>query len=158
MWWKQCKYLYTFIWNYFYAVLFKELCITFLCYDRQTPPAPRFDHTAAVHAEHYLLIFGGCSHDSFFNDLHVLDLQTVSCLPITLKLVYKLCSVQYLCMLKCFNLLFFCWQVDFWARSILEVIVQIECRTLLVGNYYVVWQDNYYLPTLLRPYWKLFSL
>ncbi|CAL2240135.1 unnamed protein product [Prunus armeniaca] len=43
----------------------------------QTPPAPRFDHTAAVHAEHYLLIFGGCSHDSFFNDLHVLDLQTM---------------------------------------------------------------------------------
>lgn len=43
----------------------------------QTPPAPRFDHTAAVHAERYLLIFGGCSHTSFFNDLHVLDLQTM---------------------------------------------------------------------------------
>ncbi|RVW97733.1 Acyl-CoA-binding domain-containing protein 6 [Vitis vinifera] len=44
----------------------------------QTPPAPRFDHTAAVHAERYLLIFGGCSHSIFFNDLHILDLQTVS--------------------------------------------------------------------------------
>ncbi|PQM41902.1 acyl-CoA-binding domain-containing protein 4 isoform X1 [Prunus yedoensis var. nudiflora] len=43
----------------------------------QTPPAPRFDHTAAVHVERYLLIFGGCSHDSFFNDLHVLDLQAM---------------------------------------------------------------------------------
>ncbi|KAJ7974986.1 acyl-CoA-binding domain-containing protein 4 [Quillaja saponaria] len=43
----------------------------------QTPPAPRFDHTAAVHAERYLLIFGGCSHSVFFNDLHVLDLQTM---------------------------------------------------------------------------------
>ncbi|EXB39449.1 Acyl-CoA-binding domain-containing protein 4 [Morus notabilis] len=43
----------------------------------QTPPAPRFDHTAAVHAERYLLIFGGCSHASFFNDLHVLDLQSM---------------------------------------------------------------------------------
>ncbi|KAL7252847.1 hypothetical protein ACSBR1_007407 [Camellia fascicularis] len=43
----------------------------------QTPPAPRFDHTAAVHAERYLLIFGGCSHSIFFNDLHVLDLQTL---------------------------------------------------------------------------------
>ncbi|XP_021295609.1 acyl-CoA-binding domain-containing protein 4 isoform X1 [Herrania umbratica] len=43
----------------------------------QTPPAPRFDHTAAVHAERYLLIFGGCSHSIFFNDLHVLDLQTM---------------------------------------------------------------------------------
>ncbi|GMI83364.1 hypothetical protein like AT5G04420 [Hibiscus trionum] len=43
----------------------------------QTPPAPRFDHSAAVHSERYLLIFGGCSHSVFFNDLHVLDLQTM---------------------------------------------------------------------------------
>ncbi|XP_059628379.1 acyl-CoA-binding domain-containing protein 4-like isoform X2 [Cornus florida] len=43
----------------------------------QPPPSPRFDHTAAVHAERYLLIFGGCSHSIFFNDLHVLDLQTM---------------------------------------------------------------------------------
>ncbi|KAL6977151.1 hypothetical protein U1Q18_025945 [Sarracenia purpurea var. burkii] len=43
----------------------------------QTLPAPRFDHTAALHAERYLLIFGGCSHSIFFNDLHVLDLQTM---------------------------------------------------------------------------------
>lgn len=46
---------------------------------RQTPPAPRFDHTAAVHAERYLLIFGGSSHSTCFNDLHILDLQAVSC-------------------------------------------------------------------------------
>ncbi|XAR72154.1 hypothetical protein NMG60_11018695 [Bertholletia excelsa] len=44
---------------------------------KQTPPAPRFDHTAAVHAERYLLIFGGCSHSIFFNDVHVLDLETM---------------------------------------------------------------------------------
>ncbi|KAK2969061.1 hypothetical protein RJ640_021100 [Escallonia rubra] len=43
----------------------------------QTPPAPRFDHTTAVHAERYLLVFGGCSHSIFFNDLHVLDLETM---------------------------------------------------------------------------------
>ncbi|XP_022765490.1 acyl-CoA-binding domain-containing protein 4-like isoform X1 [Durio zibethinus] len=43
----------------------------------QTPPAPRFDHSATVHAERYLLIFGGCSHSIFFNDLHLLDLQTM---------------------------------------------------------------------------------
>jgi hypothetical protein len=49
-----------------------------LCLDRQTPPAPRFDHTAAINGDRYLLIFGGCSHSIFFNDLHVLDLQTVS--------------------------------------------------------------------------------
>lgn len=60
------------------CMVLEEFWIKFLCYDRQTPPAPRFDHTAAVHAEHYLLIFGGCSHASFFNDLHVLDLQSVS--------------------------------------------------------------------------------
>ncbi|KAJ8622787.1 hypothetical protein MRB53_031316 [Persea americana] len=45
-----------------------------------TPPAPRFDHTATVHAERYLLIFGGCSHSTCFNDLHALDLQSVSVL------------------------------------------------------------------------------
>ncbi|KAM7526845.1 hypothetical protein LguiA_016747 [Lonicera macranthoides] len=43
----------------------------------QAPPAPRFDHAAAVHAERYLLIFGGCSHSIFFNDLHLLDLETM---------------------------------------------------------------------------------
>lgn len=41
------------------------------------PPAPRFDHAAAVYSDRYLLIFGGCSHSVFFNDLHVLDLLTM---------------------------------------------------------------------------------
>lgn len=45
---------------------------------RNTSPAPRFDHIATVHADQYLLIFGGSSHSACFNDLHVLDLQTVS--------------------------------------------------------------------------------
>ncbi|CAK9313398.1 unnamed protein product [Citrullus colocynthis] len=44
---------------------------------KQSPPAPRFDHTAAMHAEHYLLVFGGCSHSAFFSDLHVLDFHTM---------------------------------------------------------------------------------
>ena len=61
-------------------MLSEEFFFTFLCFDRRTPPAPRFDHIAAVHAERYLLIFGGCSHSIFYNDLHVLDLQTVSVL------------------------------------------------------------------------------
>ncbi|KAF3632538.1 hypothetical protein FXO37_27411 [Capsicum annuum] len=43
----------------------------------QTSPAPRFDHTAALHTDRYLLILGGCSHSIFFNDLHVLDLETM---------------------------------------------------------------------------------
>ncbi|CAN6297326.1 unnamed protein product [Urochloa humidicola] len=42
-----------------------------------TPPPPRSDHAAACHADRYLLIFGGASHASFFNDLHVLDLHTM---------------------------------------------------------------------------------
>ncbi|CAI9296169.1 unnamed protein product [Lactuca saligna] len=42
-----------------------------------TPPAPRFDHTATVHGDRYLQIFGGCSHSTFFSDLHVLDLETL---------------------------------------------------------------------------------
>ncbi|CAL9765948.1 acyl-CoA-binding domain-containing protein 6 [Musa acuminata AAA Group] len=42
-----------------------------------TPPAPRSDHAAACHADRYLLIFGGGSHATCFNDLHVLDLQTM---------------------------------------------------------------------------------
>ncbi|XP_042517734.1 acyl-CoA-binding domain-containing protein 4-like [Macadamia integrifolia] len=41
------------------------------------PPSPRSDHAAAVHAERFLLIFGGGSHATCFNDLHVLDLQTM---------------------------------------------------------------------------------
>ncbi|KAF2561669.1 hypothetical protein F2Q70_00018611, partial [Brassica cretica] len=42
-----------------------------------SPPSPRSDHAAAVHAERYLLIFGGGSHTNCFSDLHVLDLQTM---------------------------------------------------------------------------------
>lgn len=42
----------------------------------QTPPAPRYDHSSALHANRYLIVFGGCSHSIFFNDLHVLDLLT----------------------------------------------------------------------------------
>ncbi|CAM8925375.1 unnamed protein product [Rhodiola kirilowii] len=41
------------------------------------PPSPRSGHAAAVHAERYLLIFGGGSHATCFNDLHVLDLQSM---------------------------------------------------------------------------------
>lgn len=44
---------------------------------RGSPPTPRSNHAAAVHAERYLLIFGGGSHATCFDDLHVLDLQTV---------------------------------------------------------------------------------
>ncbi|CAA7398442.1 unnamed protein product [Spirodela intermedia] len=39
------------------------------------PPSPRMDHTAAIHAERYLLIFGGASYATCFSDLHVLDLK-----------------------------------------------------------------------------------
>ncbi|KAI3888063.1 hypothetical protein MKX03_027355 [Papaver bracteatum] len=42
-----------------------------------TPPSPRFDHTAAIHTNRYLLIFGGCSHSACFSDLHILDLHTL---------------------------------------------------------------------------------
>ncbi|WOL15837.1 acyl-CoA-binding domain-containing protein 4 [Canna indica] len=42
-----------------------------------TPPSPRSEHAAACHADRYLLIFGGGSHATCFNDLHVLDLQTM---------------------------------------------------------------------------------
>ncbi|RCV35087.1 hypothetical protein SETIT_7G211300v2 [Setaria italica] len=41
-------------------------------------PAPRYDHFAAVYADQYLLIFGGSSYSACFNDLYLLDLQTVS--------------------------------------------------------------------------------
>ncbi|XP_023635745.1 acyl-CoA-binding domain-containing protein 5 isoform X2 [Capsella rubella] len=42
-----------------------------------SPPTPRSDHAAAAHAERYLLIFGGASHATCFDDLHVLDLQSM---------------------------------------------------------------------------------
>ncbi|KAE8710546.1 Acyl-CoA-binding domain-containing protein 4 [Hibiscus syriacus] len=41
------------------------------------PPSPRSGHSAALHAEQYLLIFCGDSHATCFNDLHALDLQTM---------------------------------------------------------------------------------
>ncbi|KAI4295172.1 hypothetical protein MLD38_040552 [Melastoma candidum] len=41
------------------------------------PPSPRSEHTAAVHADRYLLIFGGGTHATCFNDLHILDLESV---------------------------------------------------------------------------------
>ncbi|KAE8728476.1 Acyl-CoA-binding domain-containing protein 4 [Hibiscus syriacus] len=41
------------------------------------PPSLRSGHAAALRAERYLLIFGGGSHATCFNDLHVLDLQTM---------------------------------------------------------------------------------
>ncbi|GLT50456.1 hypothetical protein SLA2020_239420 [Shorea laevis] len=41
------------------------------------PPSPRSDHAAAVHVDRYLLIFGGGTHATCFNDLHVLDLQAM---------------------------------------------------------------------------------
>ncbi|KAJ0960137.1 hypothetical protein J5N97_002056 [Dioscorea zingiberensis] len=41
------------------------------------PPSPRSDHIAACHEDRYLLIFGGGSHTTCFNDLHVLDLKTM---------------------------------------------------------------------------------
>uniref|UniRef100_A0A0E0K728 Acyl-CoA-binding domain-containing protein n=1 Tax=Oryza punctata TaxID=4537 RepID=A0A0E0K728_ORYPU len=40
-------------------------------------PAPRYDHSAAVYADQYLLIFGGSSHSTCFSDLYLLDLQTM---------------------------------------------------------------------------------
>ncbi|KAF1880206.1 hypothetical protein Lal_00022335 [Lupinus albus] len=51
--------------------------MTFLHFDRQTPPTPRYDHAATIQGDRYLLIFGGCSHSIFFNDLHLLDMQTM---------------------------------------------------------------------------------
>ncbi|KAF3330774.1 acyl-CoA-binding domain-containing protein 4-like protein [Carex littledalei] len=42
-----------------------------------SPPSPRSDHVAACYAERYLLIFGGGSHATCFNDLHILDMQAM---------------------------------------------------------------------------------
>ncbi|CAM6096714.1 unnamed protein product [Calypogeia fissa] len=42
-----------------------------------SPPSPRSDHAAALHADRYLFVFGGGSHSSCFNDLHVLDFETM---------------------------------------------------------------------------------
>ncbi|OAY81116.1 Acyl-CoA-binding domain-containing protein 4 [Ananas comosus] len=44
---------------------------------KKAAPAPRYDHTAVVYADQYLLIFGGSSYSPCFNDLHLLDLQTM---------------------------------------------------------------------------------
>lgn len=60
--------------------------------DRGKAPAPRYDHIATVHAEQYLLIFGGSSQSTCFNDLHLLDLQTVHVISLTL-LAYKISTL-----------------------------------------------------------------
>ncbi|OAY67052.1 Acyl-CoA-binding domain-containing protein 4 [Ananas comosus] len=44
---------------------------------KKAAPAPRFDHTAAMLGNQYLLTFGGSSYSTCFNDLHILDLQTM---------------------------------------------------------------------------------
>uniref|UniRef100_A0A0D9Y013 Acyl-CoA-binding domain-containing protein n=1 Tax=Leersia perrieri TaxID=77586 RepID=A0A0D9Y013_9ORYZ len=42
-----------------------------------TPPSPRSEHAAACYADRSLLIFGGGSHSTCFNDLYLLDMQTM---------------------------------------------------------------------------------
>ncbi|KAH7425329.1 hypothetical protein KP509_11G049400 [Ceratopteris richardii] len=42
-----------------------------------TPPSPRSDHSATVQEGRYLLVFGGGSHSTCFNDLHVLDIDSM---------------------------------------------------------------------------------
>lgn len=44
---------------------------------KTTSPSARFDHTAELYADKYLLIFGGSSHSTCFNDIYILDLQTM---------------------------------------------------------------------------------
>lgn len=60
-----------------FHIMLTPYSFTQLVFGRGVAPSPRSDHAAAVHAERYLLIFGGGSHATCFNDLHVLDLQTV---------------------------------------------------------------------------------
>jgi hypothetical protein len=38
----------------------------------------RYAHSVVVYADQYLLIFGGSSHSTCFNNLYLFDLQTVS--------------------------------------------------------------------------------
>ncbi|KAI5389433.1 hypothetical protein KIW84_074909 [Lathyrus oleraceus] len=49
------------------------------------PPSPRSDHAVTVHVGRYFLIFGGGSHATCYNDLHVLDLQTMEWISAGLK-------------------------------------------------------------------------
>lgn len=58
-----------------------RFCSNYVITGSGVPPSPRSDHAAAVHVDRYLLIFGGGSHATCYNDLHVLDLQTVRPLP-----------------------------------------------------------------------------
>ncbi|KMZ67606.1 Acyl-CoA Binding Protein [Zostera marina] len=41
------------------------------------PPSPRSDHSSAIYNERYLFIFGGGSHSTCFNDLHILDMNNM---------------------------------------------------------------------------------
>lgn len=82
MTWSAVETTYVIYSNYWVLYFHRRISIMIIIicfyFDRQTPPSPRFDHAAALNAERYLFIFGGCSHSVFYNDLHVLDLETVS--------------------------------------------------------------------------------
>ena len=44
-------------------------------------PTPRAEHSAVIWGDKYLAIFGGGSHSHCFNDLNLLDLETVILQP-----------------------------------------------------------------------------
>lgn len=46
------------------------------------PPSPRSDHVATAYCEKYIFIFGGGSHSDCYNDLHVLDLESMEWSPV----------------------------------------------------------------------------
>ncbi|KAH9548260.1 hypothetical protein CY35_11G078800 [Sphagnum magellanicum] len=43
----------------------------------RTRPSPRADHVATVHGDRYLFLFGGGSRSNCYNDLYVLDLESM---------------------------------------------------------------------------------
>lgn len=45
-------------------------------------PSPRSDHVATAYCEKYIFIFGGGSHSDCYNDLHVLDLESMEWSPV----------------------------------------------------------------------------
>ncbi|KAJ8650026.1 hypothetical protein MRB53_003049 [Persea americana] len=60
------------------------------------PPSPRAENIAAVHAERYLLIFGGGSHATCFNDLHALDLSVWNVLDQNSRVTFPLHKLDML--------------------------------------------------------------
>jgi hypothetical protein len=112
-----------------------DFVFLFLLWIRKGGPTARYDHSAAVYADQYLLIFGGSSHSTCYNDLYLLDLQTVS---------YKRRASSWILLCKFINVLNYTdlqpqtlFSISGWyftSNSMFSVVAGLPCWNFLPAN------------------------